>query len=154
MFIDLLRARRSIRQYQDRPVEQEKVDLLVEAVLRSPSSRGVNPWEFVVVNDPVTINRLSTKNDGFVKNPISALRFILRHCGVPYVRLIPQDSQALISGFLRIRRKCDFLRVFGNATAAGAPATVQQQHFPKVKNRARPEGAFRRAYGWLFYRRR
>ena len=59
MFIDLLRARRSIRQYQERPVEQEKVDLLVEAALRSPSSRGFNPWEFIVVNDPETIDRLS-----------------------------------------------------------------------------------------------
>jgi hypothetical protein len=46
--------------------------------------------------------------DGFVKNPISALRFILRHCGVPSVRLIPQDSQALISKFLRSRLKCAF----------------------------------------------
>jgi hypothetical protein len=51
------------------------------------------------------------KIDGFVKSPISALRFILRHCGVPSVRLIPQDSQALISDFLRSRPKCDFLRV-------------------------------------------
>ncbi len=50
--------------------------------------------------------------DGFVKSPISALRFILRHCGVRQVHLIPQDSQALTSGFLRIRRECDFLRVY------------------------------------------
>jgi nitroreductase len=60
MFIDLLRSRRSIRKFEDRPVEAEKVDLLVEAVLRSPSSRGFNPWEFVVVTDPAIINRLST----------------------------------------------------------------------------------------------
>ena len=60
MFIDLLRARRSIRKFEDRPVEAEKVDLLVEAVLRSPSSRGFNPWEFVVVTDPLIIKRLST----------------------------------------------------------------------------------------------
>ncbi|MEE4112157.1 MAG: nitroreductase family protein [Desulfobacteraceae bacterium] len=60
MFIDLLRSRRSIRQFEGRPVEAEKVDLLVEAVLRAPSSRGSNPWEFVVVNDPAIINRLST----------------------------------------------------------------------------------------------
>jgi hypothetical protein len=26
------------------------------------------------------------------------LRFILRHCGVPYVRLIPQDLRALHLG--------------------------------------------------------
>jgi len=65
MFIDLLRMRRSIRQFQDRPVEQEKVDLLVEAVLRSPSSRGFNPWEFVVVSDRAIIGRLAkTKPHG------------------------------------------------------------------------------------------
>ena len=59
MFIDLLRSRRSIRKFEDRPVEVEKVDLLVEAGLRSPSSRGFNPWEFVVVSDPAIIKRLS-----------------------------------------------------------------------------------------------
>ena len=60
MFIDLLRSRRSIRKFEDRPVEAEKVGLLVEAVLRSPSSRGFNPWEFVVVTDPAILKRLST----------------------------------------------------------------------------------------------
>lgn len=59
MFIDLLRSRRSIRKFQEKAVEAEKIDLLVEAALRSPSSRGCNPWEFVVLTDPVTIGRLS-----------------------------------------------------------------------------------------------
>ncbi len=59
MFIDLLRSRRSIRKFEDRPVEREKVDCLIEAALRSPSSRGFNPWEFVVVDDPQTIVNLS-----------------------------------------------------------------------------------------------
>jgi len=31
------------------------------------------------------------KVDGFIKSPISALSFILRHCGVLVVRLTPQD---------------------------------------------------------------
>ncbi len=71
MFIELLRKRRSIRQFQDKPVEQEKIDTLVEAMLRSPSSRGFNPWEFVVVTDPQTIGALSqSKPHGasFMKN--------------------------------------------------------------------------------------
>lgn len=59
MLIDILRSRRSIRKFEKKPVEQEKVDLLVEAALRSPSSRGFNPWEFVVVDDPELIARLS-----------------------------------------------------------------------------------------------
>lgn len=59
MVLDILRQRRSIRQYEDKPVEQAKIDLLVEAMLRSPSSRSLNPWEFVVVQDRETIESLS-----------------------------------------------------------------------------------------------
>ena len=59
MFIDLIRKRRSIRKYQDREVEKEKIDLILEAALRSPSSRSLNPWEFVVVKDRELIKKLS-----------------------------------------------------------------------------------------------
>ncbi|MBU0960973.1 MAG: nitroreductase family protein [Proteobacteria bacterium] len=71
MFIDLLRKRRSIRQFQDKEVEQEKLELLIEAMLRAPSSRSLNPWEFVVVTETETIKALSrAKPHGaaFVKN--------------------------------------------------------------------------------------
>lgn len=57
--LDLLKKRRSIRKYQRRPVEQEKIDLLLEAALRSPSSRGRNPWEFVVITDPERLRQLA-----------------------------------------------------------------------------------------------
>ena len=59
MLIDLLRSRRSIRAFSDRPVEREKLDLLIEAMLRAPASPGKAPWEFVVVSDKETIARLS-----------------------------------------------------------------------------------------------
>lgn len=59
MFLDLIKTRRSIRQFTDQPVAPETIDLLVEAVLRSPSSRSFNPWSFVVVTDPATITALS-----------------------------------------------------------------------------------------------
>lgn len=59
MLIDLLRNRRSIRRYQEKPVEPAKIDLLVEAMLRSPSSRSLNPWEFVVVEDRALLGELA-----------------------------------------------------------------------------------------------
>ncbi len=49
--IEILRNRRSVRRFQDRPVEGEKLDLLKEALVRSPTSRSINPWEFIVVED-------------------------------------------------------------------------------------------------------
>jgi nitroreductase len=58
MLLSLLRKRRSIRRFEPRPVERKKIDSLVEALLRSPSSRSLNPWEFIVVTDPVLLAKL------------------------------------------------------------------------------------------------
>ncbi len=49
--IELLRARRSIRRYTDRRIEPEKIEILKEAVLRAPSSRNIDPWEFIFVDE-------------------------------------------------------------------------------------------------------
>ena len=57
--IELLRQRRSIRQFTDQKIEQEKIDILKEAVLRSPSSRNFEPWEFVFVSDEAILAELS-----------------------------------------------------------------------------------------------
>ncbi len=59
MFIELLRGRRSIRRYEPKEVEKEKIDLILEAALRAPSSRSLNPWEFIVVTDKELIEKLS-----------------------------------------------------------------------------------------------
>jgi len=59
MLLDLLRKRRSIRQFTEQLVEKAKIDALIETALRSPSSRSLNPWEFVVVTDPEIIAKLS-----------------------------------------------------------------------------------------------
>ena len=71
MLLDLLRSRRSVRKYGAKSVEQDKLDLLIEAILRSPSSRSLNPWQFVVVRDPQILGDLArAKPHGasFIKN--------------------------------------------------------------------------------------
>ena len=71
MVISLIQKRRSIRRFLQKAVEAEKVDVLLEAALRAPSSRGLNPWEFIVVTDQDLLGKLSgTKQHGstFLKN--------------------------------------------------------------------------------------
>jgi nitroreductase len=71
MFLSLIQKRRSIRKYLEKHVETEKIDQLIEAALRSPSSRGFNPWEFIVVTDKDLLEKLSkAKPHGasFLKN--------------------------------------------------------------------------------------
>ncbi|WP_299579048.1 nitroreductase family protein [uncultured Sunxiuqinia sp.] len=57
--IELLRSRRSIRKFTSEPVAPKKLEQLQEAVLRSPSSKNGNPWEFIFIDDPKLIQQLS-----------------------------------------------------------------------------------------------
>lgn len=57
--LEILQRRRSVREFLPQPVEEEKVDQLIEAALRAPSSRGRNPWEFVVVTNAERLRALS-----------------------------------------------------------------------------------------------
>lgn len=59
MVLSLIRNHRSIRRFQSRQVEQEKVDSLIEAALRAPSSRNLKPWELIVVDSPEILVQLS-----------------------------------------------------------------------------------------------
>lgn len=59
MFMDLIAKRRSIRRFTDEKIETEKIELLKEAALRAPSSRGVNPWEFIFIADRNLLQKLS-----------------------------------------------------------------------------------------------
>jgi len=59
MFLPLLEKRRSIRKFKDKPVEQDKVDQLIEAALRSPSSMGKNPWRFIMITDRQRMKKLA-----------------------------------------------------------------------------------------------
>jgi nitroreductase len=51
-FLDLVRCRESVRRYQDRPVEREKIELCLEAARLAPSTSNSQPWRFIVVDEP------------------------------------------------------------------------------------------------------
>jgi nitroreductase len=59
MFYDMLKSRRSIRKFQSRDVEKEKIDTILKSALMSPSSRARKPWEFIAVTDRTLLQKLS-----------------------------------------------------------------------------------------------
>jgi len=82
MFAELARKRRSVKRFTSQPVEQEKIDAIIEAALRSPSGRAARPWEFVVVKDKALLEKLSVARPSgaaFVKD--AALGIVV--CGDP-----------------------------------------------------------------------
>ena len=50
--LELIKTRRSVRKFSDRPVDDELVDMILEAGRWAPSGTNNQPWRFVVVRDP------------------------------------------------------------------------------------------------------
>ena len=48
-FLDLARSRYSCRSYDSRPVEKEKLDLILKAGRIAPSACNLQPWHFFVI---------------------------------------------------------------------------------------------------------
>ena len=57
--LELLRHRRSVRFFETKAVDPEDIDRLIEAVLRAPTSRGFQPWEFIVVTESDRLEKLA-----------------------------------------------------------------------------------------------
>jgi len=54
-----VRARRSIRKFLDKPVEEEKLLAVLEAGQLAPSAKNMQDWRFIVVRDFATRQRLA-----------------------------------------------------------------------------------------------
>jgi nitroreductase len=66
--MEAIKKRCSVRGYQNRPVEREKADKILEAARLAPSASNRQEWRFVVVQDRDTRQRLmkAAKNQAFV----------------------------------------------------------------------------------------
>jgi nitroreductase len=51
-FLHLIKNRQSVRKYQNRNVEKEKIDKLIEAVRLAPSASNSQPWKIIIVDNP------------------------------------------------------------------------------------------------------
>lgn len=59
--MDILKTilgRRSVRQYTDEPIPEEKLNAILYAGLAAASSKNRRPWEFVLVQDRAMLDRL------------------------------------------------------------------------------------------------
>jgi nitroreductase len=63
--IDLLRTRRSIRKYKKEAIDPRSLEIIKEALLRCPSSRGLNHRTFIFVDDRILLSGLAkTREQG------------------------------------------------------------------------------------------
>ncbi len=59
-FLDLVKARYSVRDYMDKAIEPEKMDYIMECVRLAPSAVNFQPWKFAIVTDKKTLAAVKT----------------------------------------------------------------------------------------------
>ena len=61
--LQALRERRSVRAFEERPIDKEALEAMVDCGRLAATARNEQPWEFVVVTDRDTLTRLGHATD-------------------------------------------------------------------------------------------
>jgi len=62
--MEAIETRRSVRAFQNRPVEEAKLQAVLEAARLAPSAKNMQEWKFIVVKDPDTRAKLAEAAKG------------------------------------------------------------------------------------------
>ncbi len=83
-FIKLIRSRRSIRVFEDKPVSKEKIGSILESMRYAPSASNKQSRKYIVITNQNEIDNLSKK----IANMIIKARFLfkLRYILFPFIK--------------------------------------------------------------------
>ena len=84
--------RRSIRAYSDKPIEDEKLNRVLEAGRLAPSAKNRQDWKFVVVKDPEIRHKLALAARG--QRFVGQAPVVLVGCGTEPTYVMPCGQPA------------------------------------------------------------
>ena len=132
-FLELTRARRSIRRFKPDPVPDEHILKIIEAARWAMSGANGQPWEFVIVKDPETRGKIleTYLEDGKeqdavemtrmpeIRQPMIGMRNRVNFKDAPVIIVVCGDPRTFQATFLRGRflmERWTFIQNIGNAT--------------------------------------
>ncbi len=77
--LEVIKSRRSIRKYLDKPISKEIIDKLIEAAKWAPSGMNEQPWGFIVVQDTAIIKELSERAIPYINRLIEGDPKLIRY---------------------------------------------------------------------------
>ncbi len=99
-FLKLLKIRQSVRKYDNRPVEKEKLQKLIDAVRLAPSASNSQPWKLIIVNEPELKNKIAKATFDQI---VAFNKFALQAPVIAVLTLEKPKLEAQIGGWLKKR---------------------------------------------------
>ncbi len=91
--MDAIFTRTSVRNYEERPVEEEKIERILRAAMAAPSAVNQQPWEFYVVTNKEVLQKLAKASPytGMTANAPAAIVLCSRTENVIVPELVDVD---------------------------------------------------------------
>ena len=76
--LEFIKNRRSIRSFQNTPIAEDAIEMILEAARWTPSASNKQPWEFIVIKDRELLQNVATNaiNGKFVKRAPLAIAIV------------------------------------------------------------------------------
>jgi len=73
--IEVIKLRRSVREYNNKPIPNKILESLIDAARFAPTARNVQPWEFVIITKQDTLKKISelAENGRFVSGAAACI---------------------------------------------------------------------------------
>ncbi len=101
--IEAIMNRRSVRNYQDRPVEREKLQLIAECGVNAPNGSNAQRWEVRIVDSKETIDAITeaykADNPGAVERDPN-FKNMFRNATAVFFIAVPEGEDGLNAGML------------------------------------------------------
>lgn len=107
--LELMRSRRSVRQFEERPLTREQIERIIEAARWAPSNHNRQGWKFVVLDDREGIQELADriracllkKFEGASRRAArqaeDMLRYATAFAGAPCVMLVMHKRSSIMA---------------------------------------------------------
>ncbi|MDR0550312.1 MAG: nitroreductase family protein [Deltaproteobacteria bacterium] len=104
-FLELAAKRYSCRNFSDKPVERDKLEKCLEAARLAPSGCNAQPWKFVMVVDPKTLEEVAKTTQQLGLNEHTSKAKAILVILEDHAKLMPKvapllDSQVFAKGDL------------------------------------------------------
>ncbi len=97
---EAIEVRRSVRKYQLKAVEPEKLEALIEAVRLAPSASNSQPWKLILVDDEETRRRVA---EATFSELVAFNKFALEAPVIAVLAIEPHAMITQIGGWLKRR---------------------------------------------------
>ncbi|MDX9957441.1 MAG: nitroreductase family protein [Spirochaetia bacterium] len=104
-FKELIVQRRSVRRYEQKPVDRSLLECLAEAVRLAPSASNQQPWRLVFVDEPVLCRQVAETTFNGV---VSFNRFAL---GAPVLAVLCREKPRVLNQVGGMIKKLDWTLV-------------------------------------------